>query len=149
QTYDELILELERLQKKLSSDEPIADADSLPRAKYGTYVIEALVGGGSLGKLHKSFDETLRRFAALKILSKQFSNSPELINYFKKRARLLSSLNHSGIAHFYCFAEEDGDYYFANEWCDGGSLADLIRRKGRLEVSQSVQVILSCAQALS
>lgn len=149
QTYDELILDLERLQKKLSPGEPAPVGDAATREKYGPYVLEAPVGGGQLGKLYKSFDETLRRFAAVKILSTQFSSSPELIEHFKRRAQLLSSLNHPGIARFYTFAEDQGDYYFANEWCDGGSLADLIRRKGRIEISQCIGIILNCAGALS
>lgn len=148
-TYDELILDLERLQKRLSPGEPVAVGETAAKEKYGPYVIEAPVGGGPLGKLYKSFDETIRRFAALKILSKQFSGSSELIEHFRRRAHLLSSLNHPGIARFYSFAEDGGDYYFANEWCDGGSLADQIRKKGRIEVSQCIDVILSCAGALA
>lgn len=148
-TYDELILDLERLQKRLSPGESASIGDSGAREKYGPYVIEALVGGGRLGKLYKSFDETLRRFAALKILSKQFSDSRDLIEYFTRRSRQLSALDHPGIARFYNFGEHQGDYYFANEWCDGGSLADMIRKKGRIEVSKSIQIVLSCATALS
>jgi serine/threonine protein kinase/CheY-like chemotaxis protein len=131
-------------------DVGLTSQDSFARikAKYGIYKIETLIGSGGMGYVFKAFDEPLDRFVAIKILSKRLSGSPQFIERFRREAKLLASIDHPGIAHIFSFGEEEGECYFAMQWCPGGSLADLIRKKGRIELLPSLDIILQCAQAL-
>jgi serine/threonine protein kinase/ActR/RegA family two-component response regulator len=131
-------------------DVGLQSADSFARIKpkYGIYKIETLIGSGGMGYVFKAFDEPLDRFVAIKILSKRLSGSAQFIERFRREAKLLASIDHPGIAHIFSFGEEEGECYFAMQWCPGGSLADLIRKKGRIELLPSLDIILQCAQAL-
>ena len=131
-------------------DVGLTSADSFARIKpkYGIYKIETLIGSGGMGYVFKAFDEPLDRFVAIKILSKRLSSSTQFVERFRREAKVLASIDHPGIAHIFSFGEEDGECYFAMQWCPGGSLADLIRKKGRVELLPSLEIILQCAQAL-
>ncbi|HSE40584.1 MAG TPA: protein kinase [Acidobacteriota bacterium] len=131
-------------------DVGLTATDSFARIKpkYGIYKIETLIGSGGMGYVFKAFDEPLDRFVAIKILSKRLSSSTQFVERFRREAKVLASIDHPGIAHIFSFGEEDGECYFAMQWCPGGSLADLIRKKGRVELLPSLEIILQCAQAL-
>jgi serine/threonine protein kinase/ActR/RegA family two-component response regulator len=131
-------------------DVGLTTTDSFARIKpkYGIYKIETLIGSGGMGYVFKAFDEPLDRFVAIKILSKRLSSSTQFVERFRREAKVLASIDHPGIAHIFSFGEEDGECYFAMQWCPGGSLADLIRKKGRIELLPSLEIILQCAQAL-
>ena len=101
-----------------------------------------------MGYVFKAYEESLDRFVAVKILSRKLSSSPSFVQRFRHEAKILASLNHPGIAFIYSFGEEEGEHYFAMQWCPGGSLNDLVRKKGRLELLPSVEILLRCAQAL-
>lgn len=119
------------------------------KPRYGIYRVENLIGSGAMGHVFKAYDEPLDRYVAVKILSKKLSNSPEFVERFRREAKLLASINHPGIAFIYSFGEQEGEHYFAMQWCPGGSLSALIRSKQRVEVLPAIDIILQCAHALS
>jgi serine/threonine protein kinase/ActR/RegA family two-component response regulator len=119
------------------------------KPRYGIYRVENLIGSGAMGHVFKAYDEPLDRYVAVKILSKKLSNSPEFVERFRREAKLLASINHPGIAFIYSFGEQEGEHYFAMQWCPGGSLSGMIRSKQRVEVLPAIDIILQCAQALS
>lgn len=127
-----------------------ASGDSYARIKpnYGIYRVENLIGSGGMGYVFKAYEEPLDRFVAVKILSRKLSSSPEFVQRFRHEAKVLASMNHPGIAFIYSFGEEDGEHYFAMQWCPGGSLEDMVRKKGRLELLPAVDILLQCTHAL-
>lgn len=133
----------------LNSAAATGDSYARVKPKYGVYQVETLIGSGSMGYVFKGYDEPLDRYVAIKILSKKLSGSPEFVERFRREAKVLAAINHPGIAYIYSFGEEEQDHYFAMQWCSGGSLADLIRQKQRLDLLPAVDTILQCAQALS
>lgn len=127
---------------------PSADSFARIKPNYGIYRVENLIGSGGMGYVFKAYEEPLDRFVAVKILSRKLSSSPEFVQRFRHEAKVLASLNHPGIAFIYSFGEEEGEHYFAMQWCPGGSLEDLVRKKGRLELLPAVDILLQCAHAL-
>jgi serine/threonine protein kinase len=118
------------------------------RPRYGVYRIETLVGSGAMGHVFKAYDEPLERFVAIKILSKKLSSSPAFVERFRREAKVLAAINHPGIAFIYSFGEEEGEHYFAIQWCPNGSVADLIRKKQRIDIVPTIDIILQSARAL-
>ena len=118
------------------------------RPKYGVYRIETLIGSGAMGHVFKAYDEPLERFVAIKILSKKLSNSPAFVERFRREAKVLAAINHPGIAFIYSFGEEEGEHYFAIQWCSNGSVADLIKKKQRIDIVPALDIILQSARAL-
>ena len=119
------------------------------QSSYGVYRVESLVGKGGMGQVFKAKDEQLDRYVAVKVLASKLSSSPEFVERFRREAKVLASINHPGIASIYSFSEQKGEHYFAMQWCSGGSLGDMIRKKGRIEPMSGVDIIFQCAQALN
>ncbi len=119
------------------------------QSSYGVYRVESLVGKGGMGQVFKAKDEQLERYVAIKVLAAKLSRSPEFVERFRREAKVLASINHPGIAAIYSFSEQKGEHYFAMQWCSGGSLGDLIRKKGKVEPMTGVDIIYQCAQALN
>jgi serine/threonine protein kinase len=118
------------------------------RPKYGVYRIESLIGSGAMGHVFKAYDEPLERFVAIKILSKKLSSSPAFVERFRREAKVLAAINHPGIAFIYSFGEEEGEHYFAIQWCSNGSVADLIKKKQRIDILPALDILLQSARAL-
>ncbi|PWT93584.1 MAG: hypothetical protein C5B54_01605, partial [Acidobacteria bacterium] len=118
------------------------------KPKYGVYRVETLIGSGGMGHVFKAYDEPLERFVAIKILSQKLSSTAEFVERFRREAKVLAAINHPGIAFIYSFGEEEGEHYFAMQWCDGGSLADLIRQKQQVPLLPALDIMVQCAHAL-
>ena len=101
-----------------------------------------------MGLVYKAHDQSLDRYVAVKVLSKEWSTAPEFLARFRKEAKLIAAINHPGIAQIYTFAEDQGESYFALQWCAGGSLANLIRSQGKIELLPAIDIVVQCAQAL-
>lgn len=119
------------------------------RPQYGNYRVESLVGSGGMGNVFKGYDSLLDRPVALKVLSRALSNSPRFVERFRQEAKILASTEHPGIAAIYAFGEEQGDHYFAMQWCPGGSVMDLLQKKQRIELLTVIDIALQCVDALS
>ena len=70
-----------------------------PGAKFGTYLIEELIGAGGMGEVYRARDTKLNRDVALKVLPDAFATDPERLARFEREAQVLAALNHPNIAH--------------------------------------------------
>jgi serine/threonine-protein kinase len=119
------------------------------RNKYGSYRIEALVGSDSYSKCYRAYDESLDRPAALKVLSFGLSEHSDFIHQFKKNMQALAQLNHPRIPQIYYSGTEGDEYFVALEWCESGSLANQLRKYGRLPLQQGIKVLRQCIEGLA
>jgi serine/threonine protein kinase/ActR/RegA family two-component response regulator len=118
------------------------------KIRYGVYRLESLAGKGGMGLVYKAYDETLDRYVAVKVLSQEWSSSPEFLERFRTEAKLIAAINHPGIAQIYTFGEEASESYFALQWCPGGSLSELIRKEGKVELLPAIDMVLQAARGL-
>jgi hypothetical protein len=65
------------------------------------YRITAALGAGGMGEVCRATDTKLGRDVALKLLPEAFAADPDRLARFEREAKLLASLNHTGIAHLY------------------------------------------------
>jgi serine/threonine protein kinase/CheY-like chemotaxis protein len=129
---------------------PLKPASQPPeKSHYGSYRVERLVGKGGMGHVYKAYDEQLDRFIALKVLSRQWTDSAEFVARFRREAKLIAALNHSGIAQIYSLGQDLDEYYFALLWCPGGSVRDLIRNQQTIGLMKAIDIILQCSRALA
>lgn len=94
-------------------------------------------------------DEVLDRDVALKLLREQYVEDEEFIGRFRREARNAASLSHPNIVQVYDQGQdEDGTYYMAMEYVSGGTLKDLIRKRGPLEPRETARIAARVAEAL-
>jgi serine/threonine-protein kinase len=105
-----------------------------------------------MGEVYRATDGKLGRDVAIKVLPAEVAQDPERLARFEREAKLLASLNHSGIAHVYGFeharlADGSAVHFLAMELVPGEDLAERLRR-GAIPVDEAIAIARQIAEAL-
>lgn len=99
-----------------------------PGTHLGPFVLEAPLGAGGMGEVHRATDSRDGSQVALKVLSPTLVLSAERMARFQQEAQALSSLEHESLPRIYEFNFEGPSPYFAMELLEGETLeARLLR----------------------
>lgn len=120
----------------------------LPTTLLGRYALEEVVGVGGMGTVVRARDDTLQRTVAVKLLKPELSTENDMIERFRREARIAAALSHPGIAQVYDFAEEGGRIFIVMEYLEGEDLQSLLSREGALEPRVAAAIGAECAEAL-
>ncbi len=104
------------------------------------YEIKSRIGRGGMGDLYLAIDPNTNRLVALKLLNATLA-SAELRERFAREARALAALNHPNIVAIYDTGEFEGAPFIVMEYVRGETLAELIRRRAALSVSQKLELL--------
>src|SRR5262245_38853091 len=122
--------------------------------RLGPYEIQAAIGAGGMGEVHRARDTKLNRDVALKVLHDSFATDVERLARFKREAQLLAALNHPNICALYGLEDSDpsagsGQAALALvlELVEGPTLADRIAQ-GPLPLDEALPVAPQIAEAL-
>ncbi len=113
----------------------------------GPYKIESLLskGGMSLLYLGKKEDDTAS--LAIKVLSPQFVQHPELKEQFLNEAHIIQLADHPNIIKLYGEGEWEGGLYIAMEFIQGISLKQFILQQS-LSLKSALDIVLQVSYAL-
>ncbi len=115
--------------------------------RIGPYEILAPLGAGAMGEVWRARDTKLDREVALKFLPPSFAEDPERLARFEREAKVLASLNHTGIAGIYGLHEHEGHRFLAMELVQGEDLAERLK-KGSVPFSEAIDLARQIAEAL-
>lgn len=122
-------------------------ADGSPR-RIGPYRLLALVGEGALSNVWLAEHQLMRRKVALKML-KTHAASDEWIERFRREVQLAGNLRHANFARLYDFGTvPGGGFYYAMEYIDGVTLAQLVERDGPLSPTHAARILRDIGVAL-
>ena len=110
-----------------------------------------LLGRGGCGEVYLArYDTpTSRRLVALKTLLPRVAVMPHIKDRFLQEVKLSKMLDHPNLVKFDDYGESEGIFYFTMEFCDRGSVIDLMeKREGKLEVKEAVNIILQVLDGL-
>ena len=113
----------------------------------GQYRIIRQLGRGGMGRVYLARDLTLEREVAIKVISTE-DHSPEMYDRFRREARTAAQLSHPHIVPLHAFGEVDGMPYFVMGYVRGESLAERLRRDGRLPEDDARRIFRDIADAL-
>lgn len=116
-------------------------------ARLNHYEILAFLGAGGMGEVYRARDTTLGREVATKILPEVLPQDSERLARFKREARVLASLNHTGIATIHGFEESQGTHFLVMELVPGETLAERIAR-GPIPFEEALDLFRQIAEAL-
>lgn len=100
--------------------------DPLLDKKLGNFRLDSVLGRGGMAVVYKGWDEVLDRPVAVKVIDARYREDREYAERFVREARLTATWRHEHIIQIYHAGEEDGLYYFAMEFLEGRTLAQVI-----------------------
>lgn len=136
----------------------LAPLETVPCSKCGHPVIlplrirqfelREIIASGGMGTVYRSFDVTLERQVAVKLLKREMADDAHVLESFYREARAGAALNHTNIIHIYTFDEYEGLPYLVMELADNGSLDTLIEKDGIVPELMVLDVGFKIAYAL-
>lgn len=109
----------------------------------GRYRIDRRIGAGAFATVYQAFDDELQSVVAIKVLSLDHANDPDIRRRFLDEARLLRRIRDERVVRVHDIGKlPDGRPYFVMDHCDGGSFT-------RLRTTQvaPARVLHLCAEA--
>jgi len=117
-------------------------------SQIGRYEIKSLIGRGGMGDLYLAHDPNTNRLVALKLLNATL-DSVELRERFAREARALAALNHPNIVNIYDTGEFDDSPFIVMEYVRGETLAEMIKRRATLSLSQKLKLLAELCAGLA
>lgn len=126
---------------------PVAPGDP---EMIGPYQIERRLGAGGMGTVYLGRHTENDQIAAVKVLSASLAREPEIIERFTREIDAMQKLSGPHIVSLIGSGtdEETGQMFFAMEFVDGHTLADLLRARKRLTWGETVDIALQICTAL-
>ena len=113
----------------------------------GRYRLVRPVGGGGMGTVWEAEDTILGRSVAVKSLPLAFAADERAVRRLEREARAAARLSDPRIAHVYDYG--DGDLpHIVMELVEGETLAQRIRRQGRIDPAEAATIAADVAGAL-
>jgi hypothetical protein len=114
------------------------------------FEIEKKLGEGGMGAVYLARHRTTGRYAALKVMLSQVAVDEHAREIFMREVETTRVLKHKNIVEFYDQGSSGSIFYFLLEYCDGGSVADLMKRRGgRLKLDDAVPIIAQTLEGLA
>lgn len=116
----------------------------------GKYELTARIGRGSTSIVYRGQHRKLRFPVAVKILNRRALDAdPELLKQLAAEAIHLAQINHPNVVRLWDLDDEAADPYLVLEYVRGGTLADLIRTKGRIPFAFTWAIIRQAVEGLA
>ena len=133
---------------EVGTEFPHPSSAHLADYQIGRYLVGKRLGSGGAASVYQAYDQIQERMVALKILLP--GADPAVHSRFRQEARTVARLQHPHIVQTFQVgdAASEGSAYIAMELVDGDSLAQLLKRRGRLSVAESCNLLAPIARAL-
>ena len=106
------------------------------------------LGRGAMGVTYKAIDVNLRCPVTLKVINEKYLGDESARRRFVREARAAASVRHPNVASVFHLGKSGHSYFYAMEYVDGQPLDKLIRRSGKLEVKQALEIMSQVASGL-
>jgi tetratricopeptide (TPR) repeat protein len=106
------------------------------------------LGRGAMGVTYKAIDINLRCAVALKLINARFIGDESARRRFVREARAAASVRHPNVASVFHLGKSGDGYFYAMEYVEGETLANLIKRWGRLELKVALEITKQVAAGL-
>ena len=113
------------------------------------YQIIKSIGEGGMANVYLAYDTILDRNVAVKVLRGDLASDDKFVRRFQREALSASNLSHPNIVEVYDVGEDDGMYYIVMEYIEGKHLKQLLKKRGKLTVSEVVDIMLQVTDGMA
>lgn len=118
------------------------------REKNQDYTLVRLLGKGGCGEVYLAKDNQSNEFVALKVMLPDVAVSKRAVKMFLREIENTKVLQHPNVVKLIDYSYSNGLFYFTMEYCQGGSLFNLIRNNSKLSVETGIIIILQILEGL-
>ncbi|MBI4852011.1 MAG: serine/threonine protein kinase [Acidobacteria bacterium] len=118
----------------------------------GKYLIEKQLGQGGMGTVYQAIHLGTKRPVALKIITPQFMIHAEFVERFKREAEAAGRLSHPNVVNVTDFGVTQGKAkvaYLVMEYLKGFTLGDLLKKKSKLPVGFTIDILEQICSAIN
>ena len=108
--------------------------------RIGNFEILRQIGSGGMGSVYLGRDPELDRQVAIKVIREEVHDQ-EVLDRFFREARAAAALRHPNIITIYASGQQDHQPYMAMEFVDGESLADIIKQRRNVALSDKISYL--------
>src|SRR5712691_3150007 len=130
----------------------LTDPNALLGQSLGTSTIQRLIGRGGMGAVYVAQQTRPRREVAEKVLLPAlFADQPARIGFlarFRREADAIATLDHINIIPIYEYGEQEQVAYLVMPYVTGGSLHQVLEKRGVLPLSEVLPMLEQAAAAL-
>jgi serine/threonine-protein kinase len=101
-----------------------------------------------MADVYKALDHTLNRYVAIKVLKEELNSDDTFVKKFRQEAMAAASLSHPNVVSIFDVGQEDSINYIVMELCEGITLKEYIRRKGKLEIYETINIAIQIANGI-
>ncbi|GER86217.1 hypothetical protein KDW_03790 [Dictyobacter vulcani] len=114
----------------------------------GGYYLEQEIGRGAMGVVYRAKQLALGREVAIKVLPQALARDASYVARFTREAQIIAGLNHPNIVQIYDAGQQQKLLYFAMEFVQGPTLANLLNLDGHIAPYFAVEYAAQIADAL-
>jgi len=114
------------------------------------YLVERLLGVGSMGLVYRASHTVLDKSVALKIIRQDLAQDDESVGRFVTEAKAASAIGSKHIVEVQDFGKlPDGATYIVMEHLEGMTLGEALDREGGISIADTVHIGAQIAEALA
>ncbi len=113
----------------------------------GPFALSRKLGQGGMGAVYLAAGPD-GAAVAVKVLFRQHAANPESRQRFRREAEAAMKLDHRHLVRALSSGEDEGHFYYAMEYVEGGTLDTLLARNPRPSIAEILGLILQVARGL-
>ncbi|MEG4343632.1 protein kinase [Microcoleus sp. A003_D6] len=117
----------------------------------GDYVLRKELGKGGFSLVYLAEHKRTKEQIALKVMLPKVAANQRAVNWFLREVENMKYLKHPNVVSLKESGYADETFFFTMEFCNGGSVVDLMEKRGvrTLPVDEAVAIILQVLDGLS
>ncbi len=116
----------------------------------GKYEVGDRLGSGGMSTVYLARHQFLNKNVAVKVLHSNLASDAKSVQRFQMEAKAAFDLSHPNLLTIYDFGiSQDGQAYIVMDYIEGESLADLVHRQGRIDLTQALPLFYDISLGLA
>ena len=116
--------------------------------RIGRYRVIERVGRGGMGVVYRARDEAMGRDVALKVLTADVDDDPDIRTRFYREAEAAASLSHPNIITIFDVGEDGDRFFIVMELLRGATLKDFLKQSEAVPLERKIDLMVQLCAGL-